>query len=67
MEKITKLSFMLNEKCVNQSALAEKVNVNVKKINRIVLGKGKLELELGIKIAKILGVSVEEISGWLEQ
>jgi len=60
----SKLKEILNERMIKQTALAERVNINRRTLSKIVRGEQEPTLRTALKIAKALGVPVEEI--WKE-
>ncbi len=64
MKKLTKLRMILFEKNISQKELAELTNMECCQISKIVSGTQKtLMLDSAKKIAKALGVTVDEAFG----
>lgn len=64
MKKLTKLRMILFEKNISQKELAELTNMEYCQISKIVSGTQKtLMLDSAKKIAKALGVTVDEAFG----
>lgn len=55
------LAEMRQEKNLTQEQLAQKINVSRKAISHYETGRAKPSLDVAVKLAKALGVSVEEI------
>lgn len=58
----TKLKRILREKGIKQTFVADKMGVNVRKINDYVNGRTLLKLDVAIKIANILNIDVKELA-----
>ena len=58
----TKLKRILREKGIKQTFVADKMGVNVRKINDYVNGRTSLKLDVAIKIANILNIDVKELA-----
>lgn len=63
MEKKTKLKIVLFERGIKHRWLAEQAGIKEQTISDIVNGKRRPTLDNALKIAKALGVSVEELFG----
>ena len=58
----TKLKRILREKGIKQTFVADKMGVNVRKINDYVNGRTSLKLDVAITIANILNIDVKELA-----
>ena len=58
----TKLKRILREKGIKQTFVADKMGVNVRKINDYVNGRTSLKLDVAIQIANILNIDVKELA-----
>ena len=58
----TALKRILKERGIKQTFIAEKMGVNVRKINDYACGRVSLKLDTAIKIADILDIDVKELA-----
>ena len=61
-KKETKLKKILRDRGIKQQFVADKMGVNVRKINDYVNGRTLLKLDVAIKIANILNIDVKELA-----
>lgn len=61
----SRLKEILDERMINQSALARRVSITDQTMSKIAQGKSEPTLKVALRIAKALGVPVEEI--WQEE
>ena len=61
-KKETKLKKILRDRGIKQQFVADKMGVNVRKINDYVNGRTSLKLDVAIKIANILNIDVKELA-----
>ena len=62
MREETALKRILKERGIKQTFIAEKMGVNVRKINDYVNGRTLLKLDVAIKIANVLNIDVKELA-----
>lgn len=58
----TKLKKILRDRGIKQQFVADKMGVNVRKINDYVNGRTLLKLDVAIEIANILNIDVKELA-----
>ena len=58
----TKLKKILRDRGIKQQFVADKMGVNVRRINDYVNGRTLLKLDVAIKIANILNIDVKELA-----
>ena len=58
----TKLKKILRDRGIKQQFVADKMGVNVRKINDYVNGRTLLKLDVAIQIANILNIDVKELA-----
>ena len=58
----TKLKKILRDRGIKQQFVADKMGVNVRRINAYVNGRTLLKLDVAIQIANILNIDVKELA-----
>ena len=58
----TKLKKILRDRGIKQQIVADKMGVNVRKINDYVNGRTLLKLDVAIQIADVLNIDVKELA-----
>ena len=61
-KKETKLKKILRDRGIKQQFVADKMGVNVRRINDYANGRTLLKLDVAIKIANILNIDVKELA-----
>jgi len=61
----SRLKEILDERMINQSALARRISITDQTMSKIAQGKSEPTLKVALRIAKALSIPVEEI--WQEE
>lgn len=60
------LRYRLNDAMLSQQDIADQLGVTKQQINKYVLNKQKMSLQVAKNIASILGCPIEDIYEWIE-